>query len=105
MISCFRQANRTRIELGCLQASWTKGKLSCPGCGCRLGGFDYVTRAEDPVYIVKSKVDLKLKVSGALAVSKIVQPRQSDRAGDSEDLLTSSESSDVGSLSVSPGLS
>ena len=64
-----------------------------------------MTRAEDPVYIVKSKVDLKLKVSGALAVNKIVQPRQSDRVGDSEDLLTSSESSDVGSQSVSPGLS
>ena len=63
-----------------------------------------MTRAENPVYIVKSKVDLKLKVSGAPALSRLVQPRQSERGGDSEDLLTSSESSDVGSQSQSPGL-
>ena len=60
-----------------------------------------MTRAEDPVYIVKSKVDLKL--SGARALSKIVQPKPAERGGDSED-WASSESSDVGSLSQSPGL-
>ena len=60
-----------------------------------------MTRAEDPVYIVKSKVDLKL--SGALALSKIVLPKQPERGGDSEDWV-SSESSDVGSQSQSPGL-
>ena len=63
-----------------------------------------MTRAQHPVYIVKSKVDLKL--SGALALSKIVQPRQSERetgaGGDSEDWVSSSESSDLGSQS--PGL-
>ena len=59
-----------------------------------------MTRAEDPVYIVKSKVDLKVS-GGVPALSKIVQPRQSERGGDSGD-LTSSESSDVGSQS--PGL-
>ena len=87
-----------------VQASWTKGKLSCPGCGCRLGGFDYVTRAEQPVYIVKSKVDLKLSgvLAPALTLAKIVQPKLSER-GDSEDWV-SSESSDVGSQSQSPGL-
>ena len=31
----------------------------CPGCSSRLGGFDYVSRASKPVYIVKSKVDMK----------------------------------------------
>ena len=62
-----------------------------------------MTRAEHPVYIVKSKVDLKV-AGGVPALSQIVQPRQSERGGDSEDLLTSSESSDVGSQSQSPGL-
>ena len=41
-----------------VQGSWTKGKLLCPGCSVRLGGFDYVTRASEPVYLVRSKVDV-----------------------------------------------
>ncbi len=28
----------------------------CPGCGARVGGFDYVGGQARPVYIVKSKV-------------------------------------------------
>lgn len=41
------------------EGSWTKGKLSCPSCSSRVGGFDYVTRAAFPVYIVRSKVDFR----------------------------------------------
>ena len=67
-----------------LQGSWTKGKLSCPGCGARLGGFDYVTRASHPVYIVRSKVDLKLTGSSSLTETRIVEPRPAE-AGDSSE--------------------
>jgi len=69
------------------EGSWTKGKLSCPGCGCRLGGFDYVTRAAQPVYIVKSKVDLKL--TGSQSLGRIVQPRPAE-SEDSSDVVSQS---------------
>ena len=67
-----------------VQAGWTKGKLSCPGCGARLGGFDYVTRASLPVYIVRSKVDLKLTGSNTQHDRRIVQPREADGGDSSE---------------------
>ena len=67
-----------------VQAGWTKGKLSCPGCGARLGGFDYVTRASLPVYIVRSKVDLKLSGSNTQHDRRIVQPREADGGDSSE---------------------
>lgn len=54
-----------------IQGSWTKGKLLCPGCSVRLGGFDYVTRATEPVYLVRSKVD----ISGRGARVEVVMPR------------------------------
>ena len=50
------------------QGSWTRGKLLCPGCSARLGGFDYVSRAGEPVYLVKSKVDIKQSGSGLEAL-------------------------------------
>ena len=69
-----------------LQGSWTKGKLSCPGCGARLGGFDYVTRASHPVYIVRSKVDLKLTGTSSLTGTRIVvvEPRPVETRDSSE---------------------
>ena len=70
------------------QGSWTKGKLSCPGCGCRLGGFDYVTRASEPVYIVKSKVDIK---TGSGSGVQIVLPGSRVLPDDSG-IMDSSES-------------
>lgn len=41
------------------QGGWTKGKLVCPSCQARVGGFDFVSRAVamSPVHLVKSKVD------------------------------------------------
>ena len=54
-----------------IQGSWTKGKLLCPGCSVRLGGFDYVTRATEPVYLVRSKVD----ISGRGSRVEVVMPR------------------------------
>lgn len=53
------------------EGSWTKGKLLCPGCSLRLGGFDYVTRATEPVYLVRSKVDIR----GPGARVEVVMPR------------------------------
>jgi len=70
------------------EGSWTKGKLSCPGCGCRLGGFDYVTRASEPVYIVKSKVDIK---TGSGSGVQIVLPGSRVLPDDSG-IMDSSES-------------
>ena len=37
----------------------------------RLGGFDYVTRATEPVYLVRSKVDIR----GPGARVEVVMPR------------------------------
>ena len=44
-----------------LQASWTKGRLNCPKCQCRVGGFDFVGGSGHPVHLIKSKVDLSKK--------------------------------------------
>ena len=44
-----------------LQGGWTKGKLNCPNCQAKIGGFDFVAGAQYPVHIVKSKVDLWTK--------------------------------------------
>lgn len=46
-----------------LQARWTVGKLNCPFCAARLGGFNFVNCSrcpcghEDVVHISKSRVD------------------------------------------------
>ena len=64
-----------------LQGSWTKGKLLCPGCSVRLGGFDYVTRATEPVYLVRSKVD----ISGRGSRVEVVMPRPREVADLSDD--------------------
>ena len=55
----------------------------------RLGGFDYVTRASEPVYLVRSKVDIQ----GRGARVEVVMPRPREVA----------ESSDGGSESASKG--
>jgi len=77
------------------EGSWTKGKLICPGCGVRLGGFDYVTRASQSVYIVKSKVDIKMIGGGAGVEIIVPRPRiSSDSASDNQ-----TDCSDSGSQS------
>ena len=43
------------------QAAWTKGRLNCPKCQCRVGGFDFVGGSDHPVHLIKSKVDLSKK--------------------------------------------
>lgn len=45
---------------------WSKGRLNCPSCDSRIGGFDFVSGQKcgcsshvlPPVHIIKSKVDL-----------------------------------------------
>ena len=71
------------------QASWTKGKLVCPGCSSRLGGFDYVSGASEPVYIVKSKVDVKhagssLEMLRSEGSSSMVTPESASSSGGSQ---------------------
>ena len=39
------------------KAGWTKGRLNCPNCQSRLGGFDFVSGADYPVHLIKSKID------------------------------------------------
>ena len=44
-----------------LQSGWTKGKISCPHCSARIGGFDFVggsVSPDFPIYLVRSKVDV-----------------------------------------------
>jgi len=89
------------------EGNWTKGKLSCPSCGSRIGGFDYVTRSSLPVYIVRSKVDLRVPGTGdALANLTQPKPRRDASAGNSETTNTSGSSklgSDIGSQDTSSG--
>ncbi|XP_030004509.1 E3 ubiquitin-protein ligase RNF180-like [Sphaeramia orbicularis] len=59
------------------QAQWTLGKLNCPSCGARLGGFNFVHGGECPcgrdaaVHLSKSRVDRDHK-----HYVLIVQPRR-----------------------------
>jgi len=83
------------------EGSWTKGKLSCPSCGSRVGGFDYVTRSSFPVYIVRSKVDLKLS-GGGEALLNLTQPRPRD-SSQADSSGSSKLGSDLGSQDTSSG--
>ena len=47
-----------------LQSGWTKGRLNCPHCQCRIGAFDFVSGGgggggglDQAIHLVKSKVD------------------------------------------------
>jgi len=40
------------------ESGWTKGKISCPHCSARIGGFDFVGKGDFPIYLVRSKVDV-----------------------------------------------
>jgi len=88
------------------EGNWTKGKLSCPSCSSRIGGFDYVTGSSLPVYIVRSKVDLRVVGAGEIRPN-LTQPKPRDpSAGISETSTTSGSSklgSDVGSQDTSSG--
>lgn len=53
---------KTSIEKG----EWSKGKILCPHCNTRIGGFDFISGMKcscsssvlPSVHIIKSKVDL-----------------------------------------------
>uniref|UniRef100_A0AAY4B1L7 E3 ubiquitin-protein ligase RNF180 n=1 Tax=Denticeps clupeoides TaxID=299321 RepID=A0AAY4B1L7_9TELE len=59
----------TWIQTAVHQAQWTAGKLSCPHCGARLGGFNFVHCSKCPcghettVHLSKSRVDREVKPS------------------------------------------
>ena len=55
-MSYFWQNSKTYVLL-ITQAGWTKGRLNCPNCQSRLGGFDFVSGADYPVHLIKSKID------------------------------------------------
>jgi len=45
-------------------SGWTKGRLNCPHCQCRIGAFDFVSGGgggggglDQAIHLVKSKVD------------------------------------------------
>lgn len=48
------------------QEQWSKGKIHCKNCNCRIGSFDFISGLKcncskyvlPPVHLVKSKVDL-----------------------------------------------
>jgi len=83
------------------EGSWTKGKLSCPSCGSRVGGFDYVTRSSLPIYIVRSKVDLR---TGDDNMHNLTQPKPRDTSEASTSSTGSSKTgSEMGSQDTSSG--
>jgi len=73
------------------EGSWTRGKLLCPGCSARLGGFDYVSRAGEPVYLVKSKVDIKQSGSGLEAL----RPESTDQSSAASQDTSSGDDDDI----------
>ena len=64
-----------------LQGGWTKGKLSCPSCSARVGGFDFVSGSScsSPVYLVRSRVDL---LDPNAAPLPLVQPKAREETGE-----------------------
>nr|XP_023682157.1 E3 ubiquitin-protein ligase RNF180 isoform X1 [Paramormyrops kingsleyae]XP_023682158.1 E3 ubiquitin-protein ligase RNF180 isoform X1 [Paramormyrops kingsleyae] len=68
------------------QAQWTRGKLLCPHCGARLGGFDFMRQASCPcghqltVHLSESRVDrdhrLTVFLSDTWAYRSRRQPRE-----------------------------
>lgn len=79
-----------------LQARWTVGKLNCPFCGARLGGFNFVSTPKcscgqrAAVYLSKSRTDYQPAQAGRLmrpSPKYLSHPRVRS-GGDSEALLT-----------------
>ncbi|XP_041916285.1 E3 ubiquitin-protein ligase RNF180 isoform X1 [Alosa sapidissima] len=76
------------IQSAVHQARWTVGKLNCPFCGARLGGFNFVNCSrcpcghEDVVHVSKSRVDHESKCP----VYPLRPLRAQERAGRTEEL-------------------
>jgi len=76
------------------EGGWTKGKLSCPSCSARVGGFDFVSGSScsSPVYLVRSRVDL---LDPSSAPPPLVLPKAREETG--EEAPGNVESSENGS--------
>jgi len=73
------------------EGNWTKGKLCCPSCKTRVGGFDFVTSLSgSPVYIVRSKVDLRVAGTEVL----LVKPKEKIEGAETMQTSTTSTSSE-----------
>ncbi|XP_046396932.1 E3 ubiquitin-protein ligase RNF180-like [Ischnura elegans] len=56
------------------EVGWTKGKIACPECHCRIGSFDFVSGSQcschvhalPSLHLVKAKVDVLSTQSVAL---------------------------------------
>lgn len=54
------------IKIKIEEVNWTKSRINCPGCDCRIGAFDFVSGIKcdcntyilPAIHIIKSKVDL-----------------------------------------------
>jgi len=55
------------IQLAIDESGWTKGRINCPNCQCRIGAFDFVGGSENPVHLIKSKVDHSVPAPPGLA--------------------------------------
>ncbi len=77
-----------RVEEG----GWTRGRLLCPQCGARVGGFDFVQGREAPVYLVASRVDVRTKV----AVEELVkESRERNRGGQEEEAAADAQTGEL----------
>ncbi|XP_048876202.1 E3 ubiquitin-protein ligase RNF180-like isoform X2 [Brienomyrus brachyistius] len=67
------------------QAQWTRGKLLCPHCGARLGGFDFLRQASCPcgrqltVHLSESRVDRDHRLTANLSDSWVYRNRRHPR--------------------------
>eukprot|EP00088_Acartia_fossae_P052831 TRINITY_DN5986_c0_g3_i1.p1 TRINITY_DN5986_c0_g3~~TRINITY_DN5986_c0_g3_i1.p1 ORF type:complete len:193 (+),score=51.93 TRINITY_DN5986_c0_g3_i1:50-628(+) len=76
------------------QGGWTKGKLSCPKCSTRVGGFDFVTGLSAQIYIVKSKVDIYSPTETVNVIQPSPRRVQMEARPDTSDGPSSEENSD-----------
>merc|ERR1719357_1672240 len=76
------------------EGGWTKGKLCCPACSTRVGGFDFVSGStcSSPVYLTRSRVDL-LEANGVPV--HLVLSKAREQTG--EETSDNVESTDAGS--------
>lgn len=63
------------IQTAVDESGWTKGRIACPNCQCRIGAFDFVGGADNPVHLVKSKVDRSIGSTESSEITQTLEKR------------------------------
>lgn len=82
-----------------LQSGWTKGKFNCPHCQARLGAFNFLGGSQHIVHLVKSQVDLHVK----LDLTELLRSTRDETIITPDAEGTEAVPNDPGSSSLPPG--